>query len=183
MTEAVIYYLLVCLLILLNGLSWTSILFSLPGNWAMAVLTTLFYFFYEDSAHSELHWQTVVTLFILAGIGELVEFLAGAYGAGKQGASRRSMVLAIAGTMVGSIVGTGLGIPIPVIGPIIGAVGGGALGAFVGAYMGEAWKGREESHRISVGKGAFTGRLLGTFGKLMIGAVIFILVPCDLFFF
>ena len=142
-----------------------------------------FYFQYSDNPQRNIHWETLLTLVLLAMAGELVEFFAGAYGAGKKGASRRAMILAVAGTMVGSIVGTAIGIPIPIVGPIIGALGGGVLGAFAGAYLGESWKGREGSQRISVGKGAMIGRLLGTFGKLIIGAVMFVLVPCDLLFF
>lgn len=183
MTELIIYYLLVTLLILLNGAAWVSTLFTLPGNWTMAVLSGLFYFLYLETPEKNLHLQTVVVLFILAVVGEAVEFLAGAMGASKQGASRRAMVLALVGTVVGSLVGTAVGVPVPVVGPIIGALGGGAAGAFAGAYLGESWKGRDMNQSVLVGKAALIGRLLGTFGKLIIGAIMFILVPCDLFFF
>jgi uncharacterized protein len=183
MTEIIVYYTLVILLIILNGISWTSTLFMFPGNWGIAAFSSLFYFYYSENPNRNLHTETIVTLVALAIAGELIEFFAGAWGAGKQGASRRAMMLAVAGTMAGSIFGTAAGIPVPIIGPIIGALGGGVLGAFAGAYLGESWKGRDEAQRISVGKGAMIGRLIGTFGKLIVGAIMFILVPCDLFFF
>jgi uncharacterized protein YqgC (DUF456 family) len=83
------------------------------------------------------------------------------------------MLLAMVGAMAGSMAG-GLGgvfIPIPLLGPVIGAVGGGALGAFAGAYAGEAWKGRSDEERLVISRGALVGRLLGTVGKLGLGAV------------
>ncbi len=183
MTELVIYYSLVILLLLLNASAWVSVLFTLPGNWCIAGFSTLFYFRYSQNDERSLHFETIIALIVLAIAGELIELLAGAWGAGKQGASRRAMILAILGTMIGSLVGTAVGVPVPVIGPIIGALGGGALGAFVGAYLGESWKGTAPGQRISVGKGAMIGRLFGTFGKLIIGAIMFMLVPCDLFLY
>jgi hypothetical protein len=70
-------------------------------------------------------------------------------------------------------------IPIPVVGTVIGAIGGGALGSFGGAYLGEAWKGREEEHRLAVGKSALIGRLFGTVGKLGIGAMMVVVAAAD----
>jgi hypothetical protein len=91
------------------------------------------------------------------------------------------MALAIVGTVVGSIAGAVLGVPIPVIGSVIGALGGGALGAFAGAYLGETWVGKTPDESFAVGQGAFIGRLLGTIGKLAIGAVMVVVVAVDIF--
>ena len=55
----------------------------------------------------------------------------------------------------------------------------GAAGAFVGAYAGEAWKGRGEEQRIAVSKAAFVGRLLGTVGKLGVGAIMAVIAAAD----
>jgi uncharacterized protein YqgC (DUF456 family) len=127
-------------------------------------------------------WWTVGILAGLAVAGEVVEFVAGAAGAARQGASRRSIVLSLVGTIVGSIVGAIIGIPIPLIGPLIAALGGGAVGAFAGAYLGETWKGRSSDQSLSVSKAAVIGRLLGTLGKLAVGALMVVVVAIDGFF-
>jgi uncharacterized protein len=59
---------------------------------------------------------------------------------------------------------------------------GGAAGAFFGAYLGEAWKGRAHEHRVAAGRGAFSGRIWGTVGKLAVGAAMLVIVAWDAFF-
>ncbi len=119
----------------------------------------------------------------MAVLGEVIEFAAGAAGAAKQGASRRAVLLALVGTVFGSLLGAVFGslIPIPLIGTMIGAIGGGAGGAFVGAYLGEWWIGKTSKERLTVSTAAMVGRLLGTFGKLAIGAVMLVIVTVDSF--
>jgi hypothetical protein len=72
-------------------------------------------------------------------------------------------------------------IPVPVVGSLIGAVAGGAAGAFGGAYAGEAWKGRTEDERMAVSTAAMVGRVLGTVGKLGIGAVMVVVTAVAVF--
>jgi len=93
------------------------------------------------------------------------------------------MVLSVIGAMAGSVAGAILGtmIPVPVIGNLIGAVLGGAAGAFGGAYAGEYWKGKSERERLAVGKAAMIGRVLGTVGKLGIGAIMVVITVIDAF--
>jgi uncharacterized protein YqgC (DUF456 family) len=86
------------------------------------------------------------------------------------------------GALVGSVVGIAIGLPIPVLGSFVMALLGGAAGAFFGAYFGEAWKGRPHDARIAVGRGAFTGRIWGTVGKLAVGVVMLAIVAWDAFF-
>jgi uncharacterized protein len=65
---------------------------------------------------------------------------------------------------------------------LIGAVGGGAMGAFLGAYAGEVWAGRTLRHqRLAIGKGTFFGRLWGTAGKMLLGAVMVVIIAVDSF--
>ena len=167
------YYLCAVLFVLLNVCALASDLFVLPGNWFIVGLTLLFVLFIHSESGNGIGWPTFAIVLVLALLGEVVELVAGAAGAAKSGGSRRGMLLAMVGAMAGSMAG-GLGgvfIPIPLLGPVIGAVGGGALGAFAGAYAGEAWKGRGEEERLTISRGALVGRLLGTVGKLGIGAV------------
>jgi uncharacterized protein len=178
-TATLVYYLCVVLLLLAMGAAWFANLFALPGNWLIVGLAALFAFFFPVSTGRGVHWVTVGVGVALALVGEVIELNAGAAGARKSGASRRAMLLALAGTMVGSLLGAFAAIPIPVVGPILGAVGGGALGAFAGAYAGETALGRSAEQSLAAGKGALVGRLLGTAGKLLIGVVLFVVIAVD----
>jgi hypothetical protein len=174
------YYTLAVLFVVLNCAALAANLVALPGNWLIALFTALFWYF-ATSDERGLEWWSVAAVVVLAGLGELIEFAAGAAGAAKSGASRRSILLAMVGALAGSILGmAGLSI-VPIVGTILGAVGGGALGAFGGAWIGEYWKGRETDQRMAAGKAAFVGRLLGTIGKLAVGAVMVAVSAFDAF--
>jgi uncharacterized protein len=179
------YYTWAILLVLANLGGLTATVFALPGNWIIVALTALFAWLVHDPSGGGIGLPVVLIVAGLAIMGEVVEFAAGAAGVARSGGSRRGMVLSIAGAMAGSIVGMAMGsfIPIPLIGSLIGAVGGGAVGAFGGAYLGESWVGRSEDRRLAVGKAAFVARLLGTVGKLGVGAVMFVIVAADALLF
>lgn len=173
------YYLWATLFVLGMVLAWLTTLFNFPGNWLIVGLGALFAWLVPVEEGGKLAWSTIAIAAGLAFLGEVIEFFAGAAGAKKQGASRRSMLLALVGAIVGSLAGAIVSFPIPIVGPIIGAVGGGALGAFCGAYLGETWKGRDLDQRLAAGQGALVGRLLGTVGKLLVGAVIVAVLAID----
>jgi hypothetical protein len=178
-----IYYLWAWLLVFASGVAWTTTLVTLPGNWIIAGFAALFAWLVPAAATQGVTWTTVFVLIGLALLGEIVEFGAGAAGAAKHGASKRGVALSIVGAIAGSILGLTAGLPmIPVLGPFIGALVGGAAGAFFGAYLGEGWKGRPESERVAAGRGAFSGRIWGTVGKLAIGAVMLAILAWDAFF-
>ncbi len=159
------------LLVLAAVACWTANVFTLPGNWMILGLAALFaWLLPADEYGRGFGWITVGVLGLLALLGEAVEFAAGAAGAAKHGASRRAMLLSMAGAIVGSLAGAAVGIPMPVVGSLVAAVGGGAAGAFGGAYLGELWKGKTHPERTAVGTGALLGRLFGTAGKLTAGA-------------
>jgi uncharacterized protein len=186
MAQQIWYYTWAVLLVLGNLGALAATVMALPGNWIIVGLTALFAWLIHDASDSGVHWITVGALLFLATVGEVVEFAAGAAGAARSGGSRRGMFLAIVGTLLGSMVGVAAGsflIPIFLLGSVLGAVGGGALGAFVGAYLGESWKGRSDDQRLAVSKAAFVGRLLGTVGKLWVGAVMVVVAAADAFFF
>lgn len=174
MSSDPIYYLWATLFVFVCVLAWASNLFALPGNWGIVVAAALFAWGLGVVEGRGIGWWAVLCLLVLAVVGEMVEFLAGAAGAKRVGGSRRGMGLAIVGTLVGSVTGAIVGVPIPIIGPIVAAVGGGAVGAFAGAYLGEMWKGRTSADSVEIGKGAMIGRLLGTVGKLAIGAIMLV---------
>lgn len=158
-------------LVLAAACCWFANAFMLPGNWLIVGFAALFTYLLPTAEYGRgFGWITVGILVLIAAIGELIEFAAGAAGAAKHGASRRAMLLSILGAAVGSITGAAVGIPVPIIGPLVAAVGGGAAGAFGGAYLGEIWKGKEHPERTAVSSGALIGRLFGTVGKLAAGA-------------
>src|SRR5262249_21759003 len=177
------YYLCATLFVLLNVCALASTLFTLPGNWFIVALTLLFVLFIHSSSGSGIGWASFAVVLTLAVLGEVAELLAGAAGAAKSGGSRRGMLLAVVGAMVGSIAGglAGVFIPIPLIGSLIGAVAGGAAGAFAGAYAGESWKGRAGNERLAISRAALVGRLLGTIGKLGIGAIMVVVTTIAAF--
>lgn len=177
-----IYYPSAIVLVLLCIGAWLTTLFTVPGNWIVVGLAAVFAWLFPVAAGRGITWTAVFVLIGVALVGEIVEFVAGAAGAAKQGASRRAVVLSLVGAAVGSIVGISVGLPVPVIGPFVMALLGGACGAFAGAYIGEYWKGRTDDERVAAGKGAFVGRLWGTVGKLSAGAIMLAIVAWDAFF-
>ncbi len=176
------YYLYALLLVVGCVVAWLLNLVALPGNWLIVGGAALFAWLLPIAAGRGITWNIVIVLAVLALIGEIIEFAAGAAGAAKQGASRRAIALSVVGAIVGSIVGIVTGAPIPVIGSLVMALFGGAAGAFAGAYLGEAWKGRDEPARTAAGRGAFLGRIWGTVGKFAVGAIMLAIVAWDAFF-
>jgi uncharacterized protein YqgC (DUF456 family) len=177
-----LYYTFATLMLLAGALCWFSNLFSLPGNWALLALVAIFWYFVPQEGSRGISVNTLWILLALAVLGEIIEFAAGAMGAAKQGASRRSIWLSLAGAMAGSIMGATAGIPIPVIGSMIGALAGGSAGAFAGAYLGEVWSQRSHATGVAVGKAAFLGRLWGTLGKFALGAAMLGVAAADALF-
>lgn len=166
------YYGWALLLIVGACIAWVLNFFAMPGNWMIVGLAALLAWINPAQATGTgMEWSAVGIILLLAVGGEVLEAVSGAYGAGKRGASRRAMILAVVGTVAGSIIGAIGALPILVVGPILGALVGGALGAFAGAYVGEMWKHGFSDKSISVGWGALIGRLLGTLGKLVVGAI------------
>jgi uncharacterized protein YqgC (DUF456 family) len=174
------YYVWAFLLIFGCGVGWLTTLVTLPGNWIIAGLAALFAWLIPVEAGGGISWTVVVMLVGLAVVGEILEFGAGAAGAAKQGASKRSVALAMLGAAVGSMIGLVVGtIPIPILGSLVMAVLGGAGGAFAGAYLGESWKGKPVAERMAAGKGAFAGRIWGTVGKLVVGMIMLVIVAWE----
>jgi len=162
----------VTVLILALIVGWLLTLLGMPGNWLMVLSVLAYVLLAPNEPPVDLGWRMVVVAAVLATVGEIVELVAGAAGATKQGGSRRGALLALVGSLVGAVVGMVVGLPIPVLGPLLAALLFAGLGALLGAIVGEQWKGRSLEHSWQVGKAAFWGRLLGTLGKVVIGSII-----------
>jgi uncharacterized protein YqgC (DUF456 family) len=169
-------YVWACLLFLVLVVGWIINLFGLPGNWLNLAAAICYAFFMPADERVSISWWIVGIVLLLAVLGEVVEFLAGAAGAAKVGGSRRGVVLSVLGSFIGGVFGAIIGAPIPVVGPIIAVLLFASLGALAGAMLGEWWKGRDWEARWQVGNAAFWGRLLGTVGKVYIGTVIVVVV-------
>ena len=96
---------------------------------------------------------TLVVLAVMAALASLADFVAGAFGAKRYGASPRS----VAGAALGAIVGIFFGLP------------GLLLGPFIGALLGELSARRDLAAAGRAGWGATVGLVLGTAAKLALG--------------
>ncbi len=150
---------------------WFLNLLGLPGNWLIVAAAVLYAWLVPEDTRAALGWPVVGVVSGLAVLGELVELAASAAGVKKVGGSRRGAILALFGSVVGAITGMIVGVPIPIVGSLIAALVFAGAGAMLGAMLGESWKGRSLEASWEVSKAAFWGRLLGTFAKAMIGAV------------
>jgi uncharacterized protein YqgC (DUF456 family) len=172
---------LVAVILTLVNLGWlVTVVFSLPGTWLM-VLSTGIAAWIQWQPGRPMNDQAIglwalLALVVLAFIGEVLEFVAGAAGAKKAGGSRRGAVAAIVGGVVGAIVGTFV-IPIPVLGSLIGAGGGAGLAAWGIELAG----GKTMEHSVRIGMGAGVGRLMGTVYKLAVGVAIWIVATTAAF--
>jgi uncharacterized protein len=147
---------------------WFLQLVGLPGNWLIVAAVALYAWLVGPDASTAMGWPTVIAILVLAVIGEVMEFAAGALGVTTAGGSRRGALLAIVGSIVGGIVGLFVGLPIPLVGQLAAAIVFGGVGALVGAIVGETWKGRDFDASLEIGKAAFIGRLLGTAAKMIV---------------
>ena len=96
---------------------------------------------------------TLITLGVLAALTIVVDFVAGAFGARRYGASSR----AVLGATIGAVVGLFFGIVGVLIGP------------FVGAVLGELTVRNDLPAAGRAGLGATIGLALGTAAKLALG--------------
>lgn len=113
----------------------------------------------EDFAY--LGWGTLSVLGVLTAVAVAVDFVAGAFGAKRFGASRR----AVTGATLGALVGLFFGMVGVLVGP------------FVGAVVGELSVRRNLAAAGRAGVGAALGLALGTAAKLavafaMIGVIV-----------
>lgn len=155
---------------------WLLTGLGLPGNWCLVGLSALASYAIPPEYRSWINWQVCAAVLVAAGVGELLELLAGALGAQRLGSSKRAMALALVGSIAGAIVGLIVGTPIPIIGNLVASLIGSGLGAFGGAIVGERWAGREWEESAQVGSAAFWGRILGTLAKAAAGAFAAILI-------
>jgi uncharacterized protein YqgC (DUF456 family) len=173
-------YVYAVLLFVVVAIAWGATLLGIPGNWLIALATGVYVLLIPADSPFVIGWTAVAALVLLAAMGEVVEFVAGALGVAREGGSKRGAALALAGSIVGGIVGLFVGLPIPVLGPVLAALLFASLGALAGAVAGERWRGRTWTDSWSIGKAAFRGRLVGTLAKAAVGLVMIAVVAVAL---
>jgi uncharacterized protein YqgC (DUF456 family) len=164
------------LLIVVLLACWALTLLGMPGNWLMVAATAVYAALMPAASPVALRWKLVLALVVLAALGEIVELTAGALGAGKAGGSRRGAVLALVGSMIGAVLGMILGLPIPLVGSMLAALFFAALGAMAGAAVGELGSGKSLDRSWRIARAAFWGRLAGSLGKAILGALMIAVV-------
>ncbi|AHE97595.1 DUF456 domain-containing protein [Thioalkalivibrio paradoxus] len=97
--------------------------------------------------------KTLIALGVMAALASLADFIAGAFGARRYGASPRS----VAGAAIGAVVGLFFGLA------------GLLLGPFIGAVLGELSARRDLLAAGRAGWGATIGLVLGTAAKVALG--------------
>ena len=131
--------------------------FGLPGTWIIAAAALG----YQLLVPGSISMFTIVVVFGLAVVGEVLEFTLSAKYTRKYGGSRRASWGAIIGGMIGAFVG----VPVPLVGPVLGAF----AGAFAGAFIGEFSRGAEGGTATRVATGALIGRAVAAAMKIAIG--------------
>jgi uncharacterized protein len=166
-----VWILAALLLVIVLVACWLINLLALPGNWLMAAATAAYVLLVPTNSSVAVGWKVAVAMVVMAALGELAELLTATAGTARAGGSRRSALLALAGSAIGAVAGMIVGLPIPLLGSLLAAVLFAGLGAMAGAILGERWAGRDPAATWRVAKAAFWGRLTGTLAKLVIGAV------------
>lgn len=150
---------LLLLVLLLN-------LLTLPANWVMVGLVFLWRLLNPNPGTMDI-WYFILVIG-LAVLGEIIEYVAQAYGSKKYGSTTSGMFAGIVGAIIGAVVGVAF---LFGFGALIGAL----IGGFFGCYIMEKINGRDDKEALKAAKGAMLGRFLGIVVKCAIGAVILIL--------
>lgn len=162
------------LLLVLIGMAMAAI--TLPGIWTMAAGAVILALGFPEY----IGWWTVLSLFAIAALSELVDFISSVLGVQRMGGSKSGALGSVIGTLVGAIAGSFV---LPIIGSIIGGVIGAGVGAFL-AERGVAQRTMKDSFRS--GSGAAAGRLVSMVIKLMLAgaaaAVLVTMVVFNMFF-
>jgi hypothetical protein len=86
------------LLVVVLAAGWVLNLFGLPGNWLNVAAAVCYAWLFPAGQRLSVSWWVVSAVLLLAVAGEVLELVAGAAGARRLGGSRRSAVLALAGS-------------------------------------------------------------------------------------
>src|SRR5687768_7285908 len=133
---------------------------GLPGTWVIAGAALAFN---PLVGEERIGMVTIVGVFLIAVIAEVVEFMLAGRFAERYGGSRRAGW----GAIIGGVVGAFVGVPVPIVGPMIGAF----AGSFAGALLAELSVGARHGAAARVATGALLGRVAAVAAKSAAGCV------------
>ena len=165
---------LLCLLLVVISLGLNAS--GAPGNWIMLGLAGFYSWLMPNESPYDFGIFIILIVLIFAIIGEILEFFTGAISTKKAGGTKRGMWFSVIGSIIGSLAGIFVGIPIPIIGSLIAALLFSGVGALLGAYHGERVEGKHSKEAWKVGIASFTGRILGSFFKIICGFIALICI-------
>ncbi len=167
-------------LIVVNAAWLVLVALGLPGTWLIVITTALVAWWRWPEAGSGgtamIGLGVLIGIVAVATLAELLELVAGVFGAKASGGTRRGSIGALAGGLIGALVGTFV-IPLPLVGSLIGA----CVGAGLGAWGLELSGGREHQAAVKAAVGAGVGRFVGTMVKLAAGVLIWVVVAVAAF--
>lgn len=168
--------LIACGLLIVNLFCLAITAMTFPGNWMMVTIACLVAWWRWDEHFFGI--PVLVAIFILAALGEVLEFVASAVHVKKAGGSRSGSWGSLLGGVVGLTAGT-IFIPIPILGTLVGACGG----AFLGALLCEKHIAQKDM-KSATGSGwaAAKGRFMGTIYKFICGVIIYLIIAVAAFF-
>lgn len=134
---------------------------GLPGAWIMVGILAV------GAIYGAVGLSTLITVAVIATIGEIIEFFVVKRFTAQYGGSRA----AFWGAIIGGIVGVMVGLPVPIIGSIFA----GFIGSFLGAALVTAVETRKWDQAGRVGWGVLIGRMLSAIVKTFAGIVILVL--------
>ena len=164
-----LFWALLCILVFVISLGLNAS--GAPGNWIMLGFASFYSWFMPNESPYDFGIFVVLIVLIFAIIGEILEFFTGAISTKKAGGTKRGMWFSVIGAIIGSLAGIFVGIPIPIIGSLIAALLFSGAGALLGAYYGEKVEGKNSKEAWKVGVSSFTGRILGSFFKIICGFI------------
>jgi uncharacterized protein len=133
---------------------------GLPGTWVIAGAALAFN---PLVGEERIGMVTIVGVFLIAVVAEVVEFMLAGRFAERYGGSRRAGW----GAIIGGIVGAFVGVPVPIVGPMLGAF----AGSFAGALLAELSLGTRHGAATRVATGALLGRVAAVAAKSAAGCV------------
>jgi uncharacterized protein YqgC (DUF456 family) len=142
-------------------LSLLLIPLGLPGAWLMVGVLAI------AALYEAVGFTTLTVVIVVAGIAELLEYVAVNRLTTRYGGSRR----AFWGAILGGIIGVIVGMPVPIVGSIIAAF----LGSFAGAALVTLSETRKLASAGRVGWGVVLGRAIAAGVKVFAGVVILVL--------
>jgi hypothetical protein len=149
-TEQIIGF-IIALLIMLVGLAG-NVLPGLPGTPLVLGAAVLHRLYFGQASVGNI---MLLVLVLLTAVAIALDYLAGAIGAKKFGATWRGAVGAVAGGLIG----------------LFFSIPGIILGPFIGATLFEMAGGQQFKPAAKAGAGAMAGLLVGAVGKLSLSAV------------